>query len=211
MFCQDNEEEIIVDFFNNKKNGFVIEIGAVDGLINSNSRFLISNLNWSGLLVEPNPFSYNLLKNLYRDNANIKLQNIAIFNKEDDNIEFHIYGEELIDSQGSTISTIFKERATMQTGDKYNKTIFVKSKTLKNLFIENNILSRFDFLSVDCEGVDYEVLESNDWNMFRPNLICVENSLNVDKVESLLKNNDYIVFKTTKGRGNTFYKDNRCY
>ncbi len=207
MYSQYNEEELITNFFNSKENGYVVDIGAVDGIVNSNSRYLISNLKWSGLLVEPNPTSFNLLQSLYSDNNNIKLENLAIFDKEIDSIEFHIYGDNLQDSQGSTLSDIFKERATIQTGDKYRKTIFVKTKTLKNVFSDNNVPNKFDFLSVDCEGVDYHVLSSNDWNMFRPTLVCIEPSLNVQQIDSLLKSNDYVFHGSTNG--NIFYKDNR--
>ena len=45
-YAQYNEEEIFKNFFNNKQDGFVVEVGAADGITNSNSRFLIESLNW---------------------------------------------------------------------------------------------------------------------------------------------------------------------
>ena len=46
MYSQYNEEELITNFFNSKENGYVVDIGAVDGIVNSNSRYLISNLKF---------------------------------------------------------------------------------------------------------------------------------------------------------------------
>jgi len=210
MNSQYNEEQIIINFFQRKKDGFLVDIGAVDGVINSNSRFLIQHLEWSGLLVEPNPETFKKLSNLYIDlNDKIKLENVAIFNEEKQNVDFHIYGDDVIDSQGSTISDEFRQRVIIQTGDKYTKTIKTQTITLKTLFASNNIKDEFDFLSVDCEGTDYEVLVSNDWDVYRPKLLCFEASINVDKVEDLLRDNDYVIHDRTVG--NIFYKDNRNY
>ena len=210
MNSQYNEEEIIINFFQSKRDGFLVDIGAVDGVINSNSRFLIQHLGWNGLLVEPNPETFTKLNELYFNISDkIKLESVAIFNEERKDVDFHIYGHDVNDSQGSTISNEFRERAILQTGDKYTKTIKIHTITLKTLFTSNHIKDKFDFLSVDCEGTDYEVLSSNDWNTYRPKLICFEASINVDKVETLLRNNDYVFHDRTLG--NIFYKDNRSY
>lgn len=66
-YSQYDEEHILDFFFKKKKDGFVVDIGAADGVSNSNSRKLILD-GWSGLLVEPNPNNYNKLVNLYNEN-----------------------------------------------------------------------------------------------------------------------------------------------
>ena len=78
---QDNEMGRIVELFNGKKNGFFIECGAVDGrfcqpsitvtLLFSGERLsntLVFELRyqWTGLLVEANPFSYRQLREKHR-------------------------------------------------------------------------------------------------------------------------------------------------
>ena len=47
----------------NFENGFYIEMGAHDGLINSNTYYFEKNLNWKGILIEPSNFFDNLNKN----------------------------------------------------------------------------------------------------------------------------------------------------
>jgi len=205
MFSQYNEEQIIINYFNHKTNGFVVDIGAVDGIINSNSRNLLLNYSWNGVLVEPNPVTFSLLKDLYKNFDKIKLENVAIFDKENENVEFHIYGNDIKDSQGSTLSEVFKQRAISQTGDKYQNTIFVNTISLSSLFALHKVPNNFDFLSIDCEGVDLQVLLSNDWDKYRPKLICVEESINVQEIENLLKTNNYSFHSRTAG--NAFYED----
>ena len=61
-------------------------------------------------------------------------------------------------------------------------------------------------MSVDCEGFDMEVLESNDWNEFRPTLISIEHSMCEHVLNNFMKSKNYImIFQNV---GNTFFKDN---
>ena len=60
----------------NFKNGFYIEIGAHDGIINSNTYYYEKNLNWRGILVEPSNYFENLKKN--RSNRNFFYKKICV-------------------------------------------------------------------------------------------------------------------------------------
>src|SRR6186713_1166854 len=60
MYSQNNEEQIILDYFREGKRGKVLDIGANDGITFSNSAKLIE-LGWSAVLVEPSPIAYQRL------------------------------------------------------------------------------------------------------------------------------------------------------
>ena len=49
-------------YFNNKENGVFIELGAIDGIFISNTKYFEDNFNWTGILIEPNTFEYEKLK-----------------------------------------------------------------------------------------------------------------------------------------------------
>ena len=49
-----------------QENGFFVESGALDGELNSNSLLFERSRHWTGLLVEPNPYSYKRLKAKHR-------------------------------------------------------------------------------------------------------------------------------------------------
>ena len=50
------------NYFKNKKNGTYIELGALDGVLFSNTKFFEDTLNWTGILIEPHPIKFNLLE-----------------------------------------------------------------------------------------------------------------------------------------------------
>jgi hypothetical protein len=58
--CED--EYLYNNYFKEKQNGKYIELGALDGVLYSNTKFFEDNLNWSGILIEPNLYQYIKLK-----------------------------------------------------------------------------------------------------------------------------------------------------
>ncbi|GAG95658.1 unnamed protein product, partial [marine sediment metagenome] len=51
---QYNEDEVVLDYFKGKPHGFVVDVGAGDGVRNSNTFCLVWK-RWSGILIEPEP------------------------------------------------------------------------------------------------------------------------------------------------------------
>ena len=77
-------QDLILDqqFFMGKRDGFFVEVGALDGVGGSNTYFFEKERNWKGILIEPNPIEFDKLKNCDRPNS-IK-ENCAIFKEERD-------------------------------------------------------------------------------------------------------------------------------
>lgn len=202
QYSQYNEEKFLITFFENKFNGVLVDIGAADGQTNSNSRYLIESRNWEGLLVEPHPDYYESLHRLYKDNKNIKTYNIGIFNK---NIvlPFYKFGTPE-EGQVSTFSESFKTKVEKHYGNKYSQPINVECKILSEVLHENNLFN-IDFMSIDCEGVDMEVLDSNEWDIFRPKLICIEHSMDIPTLSNFMSSKNYIKIHETIG--NIFFID----
>ena len=73
----------------------------------------------------------------------------------------------------------------------------ISTAPLRDILAANNVPHEFDFLSVDCEGMDVEVLESNDWESFRPRWIIVEDyqwdSSDDSEIAKLLKSVGYVM------------------
>ena len=57
MYYSQCQEDIYLNenIFKNKKNGVYIELGALDGILYSNTKFFEDSLNWKGILIEPHP------------------------------------------------------------------------------------------------------------------------------------------------------------
>ena len=66
----------------------------------------------------------------------------------------------------------------------------------------NNVLNgqKINFMSIDVEGYDLEVLQSNDWNLYKPTFILIEiltsslDTLNNNEITQFLKSNDYHIY-----------------
>lgn len=59
-YSQAGEDEFLnKNYFKNKRGGTYIELGALDGVLYSNTKFFQDHLDWSGILIEPHPFKFN--------------------------------------------------------------------------------------------------------------------------------------------------------
>jgi FkbM family methyltransferase len=194
-YSQYGEQEFILNFFGDKK-GVLVDIGAADGINNSNTKKLIEN-GWSGLLVEPTPVNYNKLIELHSNNHNIIIENCgcgditkdAVF-YIDNNDEYH---------QISTFLQEQKEFCADYFKCSFNE-IDLKLINTTELLMKHNLIN-IDFISIDTEGYDEKVLFGIDFNKINIDLICVENITSVG--EDILHSNNYKMIHKTLG--NVFY------
>jgi len=199
-YSQYGEESILKSFFEEDTVGFVVDVGAADGIRYSNSRYLIEDLGWSGLLVEPHPTFFDKIKSLYEDNNTVSVLNAAVYSKEGE-MPFYVYGRDE-HAQVSTLSKTFKDKVTTIHGDKFEvEPTQVRVVKLSSILEE---LDHVDFLSIDCEGVDMEVLRSNDWEKYRPSLVCVEHSMPRSTLHEYMSSVGYTFVEATEG--NSFFK-----
>lgn len=201
-YSQYGEEKIIESFFENKQKGFVVDVGAADGVRYSNSRWLIESCGWEAVLVEPHPTYFGQLEDLYKSNESVKLVNAAAYSEEA-LLPFYLYGRDE-HAQVSTLSKNFRDKVIKVHGDKFEeKPTMVKALQLSNILRD---VDDIDFLSIDCEGVDMEVIKSNDWHLYRPTLVCVEHSMPKSELHEFMNSVNYTFL--TETQGNTFFKDN---
>jgi FkbM family methyltransferase len=198
-YTQYGEESVLKTFFKTTPNGTVVDVGAADGVRYSNSRYLIESLGWMGVLVEPHPTYFTELVKLYEHNPSVTLINKAVYSEEGE-LPFYVYGRDE-HAQVSTLSENFKNKVIKVHGDNYEQTpIMVKVIKLSQV-LEG--LEEIEFLSVDCEGVDMEVLLSNDWDKYRPSLVCVEHSMPKSTLQEFMTSVGYKFLTETEG--NSFF------
>jgi FkbM family methyltransferase len=197
-YSQYNEESFLTTFFNSITNGLVVEIGAADGISNSNSRYLIE-MGWSGLLVEPNKKNYIKIKNLYLNNDNVIVENVGCSNVSLKNVDFFIDKNDEYE-QLSTFSIEQKNKCITIYGCSFDSDKIHLIKT-SELF-EKNKISYIDFLSVDTESFDTNVILGIDFNKVKIKLICVEHISN-EMINYLNQMNYKEVFRTS---GNIFFE-----
>lgn len=187
-YAQYNEEEFLTNYFKGINNGTLVDIGAADGINNSNSRYLIE-LGWSGLLVEPNKNNFQKLMELYSNNKNIILENVGCSENSLESVEFYIDQNDQY-QQLSTFSTnqVLKCKKIYNCEFISDNINLIKTSDL----LKKHNLFKIDFLSVDTESFDTNVILGIDFNVVDIDLICVEHSsdLLIEKLTSFgYKNN----------------------
>jgi FkbM family methyltransferase len=187
-FAQNREDIILSSFFLNKKKGFYVDIGANDPKDDSVTKYFY-DIGWNGINVEPSPMLFERLQVHRKRDINL---NIGISNKEGV-LNFREY-------EGHGLSTFSEQRKgeLAQNQESYTtkyKDYAVKVLKLKDVIKQYCSDKHIDFMKIDVEGYEYEVIESNDWSQYRPSVLCIEsNHMNKDWTIMLSKNNYYKVY-----------------
>ena len=167
-----------------KKNGFFVEFGATNGVELSNTLLLEKKFLWNGILVEPGMTWHESLK-LNRD---VVVDFSCIWSQSNVVLEFN----ETSAAELSTIDSFSNSdvhREFRESGKKYK----VKTLSLNDLLIKHDAPNLMDYLSIDTEGSEYEILESFDFKRWKFRIITCEHNFtqNRSKIEELLSRNGY--------------------
>ena len=163
-YSQKGEDLIIDKILGFKKDGFYVDVGAYDPHRFSNTkRFYLRG--WSGINIEPNPKNY---EKFLRDRERDISLNLGIANEQTVLSFYELFPDAL-----STFSEQEKEKY-IKMGHKLVKIHQVPVMRLSTVFRKYAENKKIDFLSIDTEGYELEVLKSNDWLKFRPKVICIE-------------------------------------
>ena len=157
-------------FFDGKKNGFFIEIGAYDGIIGSNCYHFERFLNWDGIAIEPSNVQFEKLKR----NRKCKVLNNAI-SDEVKEVEFIEVTEGLTQMSGINDS-FFKRNINIISNNQPSKT---KSISLKTITFDEIVPKNrdIDYLSIDIEGGEMNLLKSIDFKINNIKVVSVENNI----------------------------------
>ena len=158
------------NFFDGKKNGFFIEIGAYDGISGSNCYHFERFLNWDGIAIEPSIIQFEKLKK----NRKCKVLNNAI-SDEVKEVEFIEVTEGLTQMSGINDGS-FERNFNIISKNQASKTnsINLKTITFDEIVPKNKDI---DYLSIDIEGGEMNLLKSIDFNTNNIKVISVENNI----------------------------------
>ena len=167
-FSQNHEYQILKKLAAHCSHRYLVDIGAHDGESWSNSRpFILDGCN--GILVEPIPLPFQQLQSIYIGWNHVKTLCMAASNETGEATLF--IGSDGEIGMGSTLCTDQNEWFDTQRSDESNT---VKTDTLTNILANTDWPQNFGLLLVDAEGMDYEVLLSLDFSLWRPEIIVSE-------------------------------------
>ncbi len=157
------EDLIVEKFFRNKKKGFYVDIGCYHPL-EGNNTYLLFKKGWNGINADVNSLSVDLFNKARKNDHNI---NIAVSNQKK---RLKIYFRRKI----NMLNTSSKKLAKIHFRNGFESKS-IKSNSL-NMIIKGSRFKKkkIDFLNIDVEGSELNVLKSLDFIKYKPKLICIE-------------------------------------
>jgi FkbM family methyltransferase len=185
-YAMDNEDTAVLSYFKDKKNGFYVDVGCYHP-IHRNNTYVLHKQDWNGVNIDTSEFSIDLFNHMRPKDLNY---NCAISNRNE--IIKLFYQKEL--SQLST--TVSDQAKTVFQGNIKEKEIqaFTLDEILNKGKFKNN---KIDFLDIDVEGADLKVLEGLSFDIYKPELVCVEihaKEIKRSDIYNFLVNKNYELF-----------------
>ena len=188
-----HSEDLILDLILSFKNkGFNVDVGANDPTLNSNTkRFYLKG--WTGINVEPGLEPFKKLCEARPLDVNL---NVGIAPEKGSMTFYQL-------SDDTTLSSLNKDTALKMAAILGLTVSSVKIPTcsLENVFDDYLNGRHVDFLSVDAEGFDLNVLMSNNWEKHRPSLIIAEINNEYEQIVDYLANHGYLLIYNNNYNG----------
>jgi FkbM family methyltransferase len=178
FYSQNNEDKIIREFIKDKNTGNVLDIGANDGKLFSNSLHFIEN-GWGGTLIEASPIAFIKMQNLHKDNELVQCIEACLDTQSRETTFYHNLNH---CNAGDTdlLSTINKESYLSSSTKFPFKTFKVLTKTFTEL-VPTFKHNKYSIISIDVEGIDLEILKQINLQELGCEIIIVEYNNDINK------------------------------
>lgn len=209
-FSQTGEDIIIKFIFNALKIKEItyLDIGA-NHPFNMSNTYLFYLLGFKGTCIEPDP---NLFKKIKQRRKRDLCLNIGVGTKNITKSLFYIMENPVF----NTFSEAEAKKMELNGDSRIVKTINMELLTINDL-IKNKLKKCPDLISLDVEGIDYEIMQEFDFSQHRPKIFCIETvsysavlngKKSIDIIDLLIQNNYRIVADTYI---NTIFVDNNLF
>jgi FkbM family methyltransferase len=175
-YSQYNQDEYLeTTIFKGYKDGFYVDVGAHDGVSLNNTLYFEKNNNWNGINIEPIKGVFDMLVKNRHGSTNI---NCAICNR-DGEADFYLNEgyTEMLSGIIENYDARHLERLMNENTEKSATTQIVKvnTKRLETIFDEHAV-SHINYLSIDVEGAEFEVIKSINFDKVFIDVIGFENN-----------------------------------
>lgn len=204
-YSQHNQDSIIYNtFFNGKENGVFIDVGANHPILINNT-FFFEKKGWSGYAFDP----ILAHEKLWGEQRTAKLFNVAVSNDNKD-IQFTAVSSKMRELEWVDMLSHVTE--SLNESHQYESNVItVKTIMLKDFFLEYNI-KQVDYMSIDVEGHELNVLKGIDWDKCNISVLTIENNTGkyslqgCDEIREFMNRNGYIYYARIWGLDDIFVR-----
>lgn len=182
--AQSRQDLFVLSQLNFKRGGFFVEFGATNGIDHSNTYLLEKEFDWTGILAEPGLCWHGALQR----NRSVAIDTECVWKESSRTVPFY-------ETDTSDLSTIDMYRGDdlhthkRAQGIRYD----VPTISLQDLLIKHQAPPLIDYLSIDTEGSEFDILEHFDFKRHQFRIITCEHNFTParDKIYTLLSQNGY--------------------
>jgi len=178
------QDLFVLAFSNFKKGGYFVEFGATDGLTLSNTYLLEKKFGWNGILAEPGKKWEKSL----RQNRDAEIDTRCVYSSTGESVRF----TEVKKGEFSTITNFANsDHHSKKRVDSVE--YFVESVSLKDLLDYHKAPEKIDYISIDTEGSEYEIIKNFDFNSYDIRILTIEHNYgeNRELINALMLKNGY--------------------
>lgn len=197
-YSQEGEDMILRRIFEGQELGFYVDVGAHHPRRFSNTYFFYRR-GWSGINIEPNPDARRSFQSARSRDTNLQTG----VSDHAEKLIYYLFDEPAFNTFDGDIVKLTLATTPCKLVETIEVPVERLDSILKKCLSANQ---QIDFLSIDVEGLDFAVLKSNDWELFRPKCVLVE-ALGMMTLEEVMRTN---IFHFMKNQGyalfaKTFY------
>jgi|SRR5690348_11829310 len=166
-YAQEGEDLIIARLVGDKSDGFYVDVGAHHPVRHSNT-YRLYRRGWHGINIDATPGSMERFRHLRPRDINVECLVAAGAEPQ----PFHVLSEPALNTASRVLA---EQRRAENPQYRVTETVALRPRTLASILGEHLPAGQpIDLMSVDVEGLDLEVLRSNDWQTYRPGILLVE-------------------------------------
>ena len=162
------QDAFVLHVLGTDKPGYFVDFGATNGIALSNSYLLETKYGWRGICAEP---ARSWHKALYANRPAAKIETRCVWTKSGDELVFR----ETADRELSTIDA-FAQTDSRAKNREQSETYAVVTVSLNDMLNDHDAPTHFDFLSIDTEGSEFDILQNFDLARYMPKVITVEHN-----------------------------------
>ncbi len=164
-YAQSGEDILIAQIFKNITEGFYVDVGAHHPTRFSNT-YILYKRGWHGINIDATPQAIELLKKKRSRDINIH----AAVSETSKDFVLHTFKKPALNTLSTELAASYEK-----DGFPIQECITLRTLTLNELLKQHMPTGqKIHLLSVDAENFDLEVLRSNDWTAFRPEVVAIE-------------------------------------
>lgn len=187
FYGQFETDRHIAKYFPSNYIGICVDVGMSDPVGGSNT-YHFEQKGWQCLCIEPNPYYCQAAQGIRKN-----VEPLACGNTNTDNLEFEIFT--LFGNNQSAISSLKADTRLVQSHQhlisSVNK-IQVNVRTLDHILSNHPEIIKIDFVSIDTENTELDVLKGFDINRWKPKLLVIENNYDEPFIADYLMKFNYI-------------------